>query len=118
MKQVFNKITGKYEFMHPSTVDALLIKDKVIVLEDNATEKVLILKDVHIDKFRFRQGTEVNILTVDAHKWQDHGFVKIIKKSKELDNKIEKQELLNKEAVVNEIKEIAPPKPKAKAKPK
>lgn len=103
MKQVFNKITEKFEMMHHSTADILKEKGKVEILADDSQLKVLILKDVQINGFRCIANTEKMLSVVDAHKWADHGYVKILGKEK-VENKLDKTQPVEK--VILEAKEM------------
>jgi len=90
MKQVYNKITGKYELMPISTANALLTVDKVTILKDDEKLKVIILKEFEYNGIRYHCNNEINMLVVEAHRWQLAGYCKIIEDKKPLPNKIEK----------------------------
>jgi hypothetical protein len=97
MKQIFNKITNKFEYHHESTADELLKKDKCTILKDSDTLDVLILHDCHIAFKKYRANDKITLSVVEAHKWQDHGYCKIISKAKQVDNKLEKVDVETKE---------------------
>jgi len=102
MKQVYNKITGKYEMMPKSTVDALLTVDKVTVFEDNATKEVVVIKDCEINYKRYRINDVAILSVVEAHRWQSLGCCRI-NEVKQLDNKIEKITTSEKVKVKKEV---------------
>lgn len=110
MKQVFNKITEKFEMMQPCTAAELERKGKCDILADDARLKVLVLSDIQIDHARYRKGTECEMSVVDAHKWRDHGYVKILGKPEKLENKLEK--------VAPETKTEVPERPEVPSTPK
>lgn len=97
MKQVFNKITNKFEMMHHTTANELVKKDKATILADDATLECLVLQDCHIAFRKHRAGEMITLSVVESHKWQDHGYVKIQSKKKPLENKLEKVETETKE---------------------
>lgn len=97
-KQIFNKISGKFEYQHISTAEALAKKGKADILKDDASLEVLVARDCHIANKHRKAGDKLTLAVVDAHKWADHGYVKIQGKPKvadkedktDLNNKLEK----------------------------
>jgi hypothetical protein len=111
MKQVFNKITEKFEMMQPCTAAELERKGKCDILADDAQNRCLVIREIEINGKKYRRDQEVNLSVVDAHKWEDHGYIKILGKPEKVEIKIEKVATENKtEPVVKEKKTRKPRK--------